>query len=202
MPAVPVIVKIGTSSLTDEAGHIRLAAIDKLCDEIASLRSAGRQVVVVTSAAITAGLPALGFAGARPQGPSDAPGGLGGGPEPADGALRGVARPPRAGQRSGPVVAVRLLRAQPVPACPRHPRAPPRARAWCRWSTKTTPSPTTPSASATTTGSRPSSPIWSVPSGWCCSPTPPVSTPPTPAPMPMQRSWPRWRRSRRSTAST
>jgi glutamate 5-kinase len=66
---VPVIVKIGTSSLTDDEGHIRLGAIDKLCSEVAAARTSGRQVVLVTSGAITAGLPALGFAGARPKDP-------------------------------------------------------------------------------------------------------------------------------------
>ena len=69
MPHVPVIVKIGTSSLTDERGHIRIEAIDKLCDEVAQLRATGRQVVLVTSGAITAGLPALGFVGDRPKDP-------------------------------------------------------------------------------------------------------------------------------------
>lgn len=62
-----VVVKIGTSSLTDEHGEIAGGAIDKLCAEVAALRGAGHRVVIVTSGAITAGLPALGFAGARPS---------------------------------------------------------------------------------------------------------------------------------------
>ncbi len=62
-----VVVKIGTSSLTLESGLINEAAIVKVCDEVAVLRSAGHQVIVVTSAAISAGLPALGYAGSRPK---------------------------------------------------------------------------------------------------------------------------------------
>lgn len=67
MSAVPVIVKIGTSSLTDDDGLIRTDVVDKLCDEVAAVRAAGRQVLVVTSGAIGAGLPALGFVGRRPK---------------------------------------------------------------------------------------------------------------------------------------
>ena len=60
-----VVVKIGTSSITDERGEISQAAIDKLTSEVASVRSQGHRVVVVTSGAIAAGLPALGLSGAR-----------------------------------------------------------------------------------------------------------------------------------------
>ena len=68
MAAVIVIVKIGTSSLTDDEGHIRPAVITKLCDEVAATRAEGHQVILVSSGAITAGLPALGFDGAtRPK---------------------------------------------------------------------------------------------------------------------------------------
>jgi len=63
---VNVVAKIGTSSITDERGEISSAAIDKLTAEVAGLRSQGHRVVVVTSGAIAAGLPALGLSGARP----------------------------------------------------------------------------------------------------------------------------------------
>ena len=62
-----VVVKIGTSSLTDETGAIQEASIIKLCDEVAVVRRAGHEVIIVTSAAISAGLPALGFVGTRPK---------------------------------------------------------------------------------------------------------------------------------------
>ena len=61
-----VVVKIGTSSITDDHGYVDEAAIEKLCTEVAGLRGAGHRVIVVTSGAITAGLPALGLHGARP----------------------------------------------------------------------------------------------------------------------------------------
>ncbi len=59
--------KIGTSSITDEHGEIALGAVGKLCSEVADLRSQGHRVVVVTSGAIAAGLPALGLSGKRPS---------------------------------------------------------------------------------------------------------------------------------------
>ena len=62
-----VVVKIGTSSITDDHGEVDESAIEKLCTEVAGLRGAGKRVVVVTSGAITAGLPALGLHGARPS---------------------------------------------------------------------------------------------------------------------------------------
>ncbi len=63
-----VVAKIGTSSLTDAQGAIRREAIGKLCAEVAAVRAAGHRVVIVTSGAIGAGLPALGLGGVhRPQ---------------------------------------------------------------------------------------------------------------------------------------
>jgi glutamate 5-kinase len=65
-----VVVKIGTSSITDDRGVITEAAIEKLCAEVAERRAAGDRVVVVTSGAIAAGLPALGLAERRPTDPA------------------------------------------------------------------------------------------------------------------------------------
>src|SRR5256885_12410600 len=62
-----VVAKIGTSSITDDHGAIDDKAIDKLCAEVAVLRGQGHRVVVVTSGAIAAGLPALGLAQTRPS---------------------------------------------------------------------------------------------------------------------------------------
>ena len=61
-----IVVKIGTSSLTDAAGEIDERAVEKLCSEVAYERGRGRRVVVVTSGAIAAGLPAIGL-GRRPN---------------------------------------------------------------------------------------------------------------------------------------
>ena len=64
-----VVAKIGTSSLTDPDGEIRNEAIVKVCREVAALRARGVDVILVTSGAIGAGLPALGLGG--PNRPRD-----------------------------------------------------------------------------------------------------------------------------------
>jgi glutamate 5-kinase len=56
-----LIVKVGTSSITDEHGHVAEEAMAKLCSEVAELHKGGTRVVVVTSGAIAAGLPVLGL---------------------------------------------------------------------------------------------------------------------------------------------
>ena len=56
-----VVAKIGSSSITDDAGHIDKSAVAKFCTEVAALWEIGHRVVVVTSGAIAAGLPALGL---------------------------------------------------------------------------------------------------------------------------------------------
>jgi glutamate 5-kinase len=63
---VIVVAKVGTSSITGEKGEVDHAPIAKLCAEVAALRDAGTTVVIVTSGAITAGLPALDLHGVRP----------------------------------------------------------------------------------------------------------------------------------------
>ena len=61
-----VIVKIGTSSLTDDRGVISVAMIASVCRQIADLRRSGRDVVLVSSGAVAAGVAALDLA-ARPS---------------------------------------------------------------------------------------------------------------------------------------
>ena len=56
-----VVVKIGTSSITDERGEIDVAALGALCRDLASARRLGHAIVLVTSGAIAAGMPALGL---------------------------------------------------------------------------------------------------------------------------------------------
>ncbi len=60
-----VVAKIGTSSITDSLGVIDEAAVAAFCAQVAELRAGGARVVVVTSGAIAAGLPALGLGGER-----------------------------------------------------------------------------------------------------------------------------------------
>jgi glutamate 5-kinase len=59
------VVKVGTSSITSERGELDDASLRKLCGELARARTAGHEVVLVSSGAIAAGLPALGM-GTRP----------------------------------------------------------------------------------------------------------------------------------------
>ncbi|NLA34080.1 MAG: glutamate 5-kinase [Actinobacteria bacterium] len=65
-----VVVKVGTSSITDDDGSIDRAAIAKVCAELVEARRAGHQVILVSSGAIAAGLPALGLSARnRPRDP-------------------------------------------------------------------------------------------------------------------------------------
>ena len=64
-----VVVKIGTSSLTDHLGVIRQEIIDGLCDQLARVRQAGHDVLLVSSGAVSAGVAALGL----PSRPTDVP---------------------------------------------------------------------------------------------------------------------------------
>ena len=62
-----IVVKIGSSTLTDASGRVDSAFIQSLATQIHQLTSElGAQVLIVTSGAITAGLEALGFGLARP----------------------------------------------------------------------------------------------------------------------------------------
>jgi len=54
-----VVVKIGTSSITDEAGELTERPLEKLCTDLADAIEAGHRIVLVTSGAISAGMPAL-----------------------------------------------------------------------------------------------------------------------------------------------
>lgn len=54
-----VIVKIGTSSLTDDRGVISRDMIASVCRQVASLRHDGHEVVLVSSGAVAAGVAAL-----------------------------------------------------------------------------------------------------------------------------------------------
>ena len=60
-----LVAKIGTSSITDALGVIDEAVVDALCDQLAALRAAGHEVILVSSGAVSAGVAALGMS-ARP----------------------------------------------------------------------------------------------------------------------------------------
>lgn len=56
-----IVVKIGSSSLTDGSGHLDVEALTALVDVLADRHAAGGQVVLVSSGAIAAGLTPLGL---------------------------------------------------------------------------------------------------------------------------------------------
>ncbi len=56
-----IVVKIGTSSLTEKSGRLDLARLRALTGQLARLRDAGHQVILVTSGAIAAGYSLLGY---------------------------------------------------------------------------------------------------------------------------------------------
>ena len=62
MNAKRIIVKVGSSTLTGSAGtSLSSAAVAQLVDVVANLKSQGREVIIVTSAAIAAGMAPLGL---------------------------------------------------------------------------------------------------------------------------------------------
>jgi glutamate 5-kinase len=54
MPAV--VVKLGSSVITEDSGELRLAVIARVCEEVAALHRDGVDVVIVTSGAISRGI--------------------------------------------------------------------------------------------------------------------------------------------------
>jgi glutamate 5-kinase len=65
-----LVVKVGTSSITDDDGRLDRDAIRRLCRQLVDLRALGHGVVLVSSGAIAAGLPALDMtARERPRDP-------------------------------------------------------------------------------------------------------------------------------------
>jgi glutamate 5-kinase len=54
MPAV--VVKLGSSVITEDSGELRLAVIARVCEEVGALHRSGVDVVVVTSGAIARGM--------------------------------------------------------------------------------------------------------------------------------------------------
>jgi len=61
-----VVVKLGSSVVAEEDGHVRLEVIERICDEVAELHAAADAPVVVTSGAIARGMGELELA-SRPR---------------------------------------------------------------------------------------------------------------------------------------
>lgn len=60
-----IVIKVGSSTLSDPSGGLDRAYVQDLAGQVAAVRDGGRQVCLVSSGAIAAGLEALGFT-ARP----------------------------------------------------------------------------------------------------------------------------------------
>ena len=56
-----IVVKIGTSSLTHETGNLDLEMIEKICRQLANIHFSGKEVLLVSSGAVGAGLSKLGY---------------------------------------------------------------------------------------------------------------------------------------------
>ena len=60
-----IVVKIGSSTLTHESGQLNLRRIEALVKTLSDFKNEGRQVVLVSSGAVSAG--AARFGGSRPK---------------------------------------------------------------------------------------------------------------------------------------
>lgn len=56
-----IVVKVGTSSLTHESGKLDIEMIEKLCSQLVDIHRTGKEVLLVTSGAVGAGLSKLGY---------------------------------------------------------------------------------------------------------------------------------------------
>jgi glutamate 5-kinase len=62
----PVVIKLGSSVVAHDEGHVRRDVIERVCAEVAQLHEAGDEVIVVTSGAIARGMGAMDL-GTRPR---------------------------------------------------------------------------------------------------------------------------------------
>lgn len=62
-----VVVKVGTSTLTYDNGRLNLRRIEKLCRVLSDLRGSGKDIVLVSSGAIGAGVGRLGLKSGPPS---------------------------------------------------------------------------------------------------------------------------------------
>ena len=56
-----IVVKIGSSSLSSVGGGLKNEVVERLADAVARRRNSGHEVIVVSSGAISTGMPALGL---------------------------------------------------------------------------------------------------------------------------------------------
>lgn len=51
-----IVVKVGTSTLTHQTGHINIRRVEKLCRVLSDLKNAGHEIILVSSGAIGMGV--------------------------------------------------------------------------------------------------------------------------------------------------
>ncbi len=61
-----IVIKIGTTSITYDSGHINLRQVELLARVVSDLRNSGKEIVLVSSGAIGAGMGSMGFS-SKPQ---------------------------------------------------------------------------------------------------------------------------------------
>jgi glutamate 5-kinase len=66
-PAKRIVIKIGSSTLTDENGKVDSSYIEGLAAQVQTLKAQGSEVILVSSGAITAGLESFGLPPKRPD---------------------------------------------------------------------------------------------------------------------------------------
>ncbi len=65
-----IVIKFGTSTLTHQTGHLNLRRIEGLVKVISDIKNSGKQVVIVSSGAVSAGVAKIGF-GKIPSSPEE-----------------------------------------------------------------------------------------------------------------------------------
>ena len=56
-----IVVKLGTSTLTHNTGHLNLRRIETLVKVLSDMQNSGMQVILVSSGAVSAGVAKVGF---------------------------------------------------------------------------------------------------------------------------------------------
>ena len=65
-----IVVKVGTSTLTHNTGHLNLRRIEKLVKVLSDMKNSGIQIILVSSGAVSAGVAKVGF-GRIPSAPEE-----------------------------------------------------------------------------------------------------------------------------------
>ena len=55
-----IVIKVGTSTLTHRSGRLNLKLMDRLAMVLSDIKNSGREVILVTSGAVTAGMNKMG----------------------------------------------------------------------------------------------------------------------------------------------